>query len=287
MLQKSNSEQTHAESARTSDSFFQRGTQFLGAEWNVIYALMVREMKTRFGRYKLGYFWAIFEPLSYIGALSVVRLAFGDEKMGGIPFPLFFTMGIIPFMVFNNVVNQSITTVEANQGLFIYRRIRPFHCVVSRILLEFCIYLVSVTLILIGFQLAGLKFSLGHWWLTLLLTLFFLGFCIGIGLMMTVVGPIFSESQKIIPIFIRPLFFISGVFIPAVAIPEPYFSWVYPNPLLHFIELYRVTLFADYEAPFRSLLYVWMYSSLLLALGILIYITQERKLLTSGTIKLR
>lgn len=207
--------------------------------------------------------------------------------MGGLSFPLFFTMGIIPFMVFNNAVNQSIMTVEANQGLFIYRRIRPYHCVVSRIVLEFCIYLLSAILILFGFYFAGLRFSLGNLGLTLVLTLFFLGFCIGTGLMMAMVGPLFSESQKIVPIFIRPLFFISGVFIPAAAIPEPYFSWVYPNPLLHFIELYRVTVFANYEAPFHSLMYVWIYSTLLLVLGILVYYTQERKVLTSGTIKLR
>ncbi|WBA82901.1 hypothetical protein [Endozoicomonas sp. GU-1] len=38
----------------------------LQIQWAVIHALMVREMKTRFGDYRLGYAWALLEPLFQI-----------------------------------------------------------------------------------------------------------------------------------------------------------------------------------------------------------------------------
>lgn len=254
---------------------------------HVVFALMTREMKTRFGKYKLGYLWAVLEPLGYVGAFSLIRLAFGSEPIGGLAFPVFFAMGILPFMIFNSSVMQSLLTVEANQGLFIYRRIRPYHCVLSRILLEFLSYGLALILILLLFAGFKMDFSIGSWWWTLLLTFFFFGFCVGLGLAMAVIGPQFIESEKFVPIFIRPLFLLSGVFIPLSAIPEEYMAWVLPNPLLHFIELYRYTLFQGYASSLQSLFYVWLTSTLVFALGILLYYQFERKILTSGTIKLR
>lgn len=287
MLQKSSSKQIQSQPPRSDESLIQAGIRFLGAEWNVIYALMVREMKTRFGRYKLGYIWAVLEPLGYVGAFSIIRMAFGSEKIGGLAFPVFFTMGIIPFMIFSNALTQSLNTVEANESLFLYRRIRPYHCVVSRVLLEFLIYTSSVALILAVFGTFGIEFTIGQWDRTVVLTLFFFLFCIGVGLNMAMLGPLFAESQKIAPIFIRPLFLLSGVFIPAAVIPEPYFSWLASNPLLHFVELFRVTLFEDYQAPFQSLGFPALFTVLLVLLGVLIYRRFERKVLTSGTIRLR
>ena len=38
-------------------------------ETSVLYALFVRELKTKFGRSRLGYLWAIFEPLAHIGVM--------------------------------------------------------------------------------------------------------------------------------------------------------------------------------------------------------------------------
>jgi len=259
----------------------------LVSEYDVVMALIVREMKTRFGRYKLGYLWAVLEPLGYIGAFSILRLAFGKEPISGMEFPLFFTMGVIPFMIFNDSVMQSLPIVESNQGLFIYRRIRPYHCVLSRLILEFIIYLASVVLILSIFAFFGYGFNLGNWVVGTLLVSVFFFFCLGLGLIMCILGPLFQESTKIAPIFMRPLFFLSGVIIPASAIPEPYFSWVEWNAMLQFVELFRVLFFEGYRAPFESMSYVLTWTLLLLGTGIFLYRKFEVKVMTSGSIKLR
>lgn len=257
-------------------------------DWNVITALMQREMKSRFGRYRLGYLWALLEPMAYVGAFSILRLAFGREGIAGLEFPVFFAMGVIPFMLFSSTVMQSIPLVESNQGLFIYRRIRPYHCVLAHQVLEFLIHGTALLIILAGLHFAGYSSALGKLWLwgLLLVPVYFL-FCLGLAFLCAMLGPLYRESPKIAPVLIRPLFLLSGIFIPAVAIPEKFLPWLWPNPVLQFIELFRFYFFEGYETPFDSMLYVFLYSLVLLALGVWVYRRLEAKVLTSGSIRLR
>ena len=62
----------------------------------VLFALMVREMGTTFGRSWGGYFWAIAEPL---GGILLLSLAFGLALRTpplGSSFMLFYATGYIP-----------------------------------------------------------------------------------------------------------------------------------------------------------------------------------------------
>ena len=69
----------------------------------VLFALMVREMATKFGRSWGGYIWAIAEPLGGIMLLTVAfSFAFRKPPLGT-NFALFYATGIIPFYLFSNV----------------------------------------------------------------------------------------------------------------------------------------------------------------------------------------
>ncbi len=244
-------------------------------------------MKSRFGRYKLGYSWAILEPLGYVGAFSIIRMAFGSSDIAGLSFPIFFCSGIIPFLLFSGTLMQSLTSVSANHSLFTYRHVKPYHCVLARLCLEFAIYFVAGVFILSVFYTFGVQFALSSISGTLgILALFFL-FCLGLGLIMAVIGPLFRESEKIMPILIRPLFLISGVFFPTIEVPDRYIVYLQWNPVLHVIEFLRVNLFLNYEMPFQSIAYLSLVSFSSLFVGILAYRWKEKKLLTSGTIRLR
>ena len=69
----------------------------------VLFALVVREMGTRFGRSWGGYLWAIAEPLGGILLLTIAfSLALRTPPLGT-NFALFYATGIIPFFLFSNV----------------------------------------------------------------------------------------------------------------------------------------------------------------------------------------
>ena len=63
----------------------------------VVYALALRETRTRFGAHRLGYFWALLEPLFWIitfwGLFRVVNRA-APMGMAVVPF---LVTGIVPY----------------------------------------------------------------------------------------------------------------------------------------------------------------------------------------------
>lgn len=86
---------------------------------DVVFGLLIRELKTRFGNYRLGYAWALLDPLLMISLFSVVFGMRSQSGFGGVPACVFITAGYLPFMFFNKVVTQLKSAVNANMGLFV------------------------------------------------------------------------------------------------------------------------------------------------------------------------
>lgn len=103
-------------------------------------ALFLREIKTRFGKYRLGYFWAILEPTAHLLVMLAIFGYFMHRTMPDISFPVFLINGIIPYFLFSHITSRSISAIEANQGLFNYRPVKPVDTVIARALLESVIY---------------------------------------------------------------------------------------------------------------------------------------------------
>ncbi|WP_444939910.1 ABC transporter permease [Microbulbifer sp. ZKSA004] len=248
---------------------------------DVIYALLVREMKTRFGKWRLGYAWVLIEPSLHVLVLVAVFSLAGRDFYPGVPTELFMLGGIVPFLFFNHCFNKGLAAVESNKGLFNYRQLRPFDAVLSRTFLEYLIYLTSLVVLLGGFAWLGISTRFNDFLLLVVVNLLFFCFCLGLGMALCVVGVKFPEAAKFSPMIVRPLYFMSGVFFSLEQVPKEYHSFLMWNPLLHVIELTREGLFANYHGVFGNLNYLGFSSISMLAFGLLCYRSNWRDLVTS------
>ncbi|MBB3061899.1 ABC transporter permease [Microbulbifer rhizosphaerae] len=248
---------------------------------DVIHSLLVREMKTRFGKWRLGYAWVLLEPAMHIMLLAAIFSFMGREFYPGIPTTLFMLAGIAPFLFFSHSFTKSLAAVESNRGLFNYRQLRPFDAVVTRVLLEFAIYLFSMVALLGILAWFGVSTTFNNFLLLVAVNVLYLCFCLGLSLALCVAGEKYPEAAKFGPMIQRPLYFMSGVFFSLEQIPEeyhPYLSW---NPLLHMVELTREGLFASYHGLFANLGYFAFCSLGMLGFGLLVYRSQWRDLVRS------
>lgn len=248
----------------------------------VVFALFLRELKSRFGGYRLGYFWAIGEPVAFIVVLSALRLAFGRGDIAGISFPLFFASGIIPFLFWQSTVTGSLSAVTANAALLNYRRVKPADTVVTRWLVEMLISSATGLIILVGMSQVLDPFRLNDLLGLLAAVGLLVLFTLGCSLLTGVVGPLYRESQKIIPIVLRPLLFVSGVIFPIGAVPPSYREWLLWNPLVHALELIRRSLFQSYTSQEGSYAYLSLCTLVALFLGLAVYRRNRLRLATSG-----
>ena len=92
---------------------------------------------------------------------------------------------------------------------------------------------------------------------------------------------IYPSLQQFIPLIMRPLWFISGVFLSLRNLPQylkPYLSW---NPVFQAIELTRHSFSLDFILDESvSLVYLWQCAFLSLFVGFLFYTINEKRLLT-------
>lgn len=247
----------------------------------VIKALFMREIKTRFGKYRLGYLWAVLEPAAHLMVLVVIFGYIMHKTMPDISYPVFLVNGIIPFFIFSNITNRSITAIEANQGLFNYRPVRPIDTLISRAVLETIIYAFVFVLLMVVLFIMGEDLTFENIIYLFIIWSFLFIFSCGIGLTFMVIGKTFSEAEKFLPIIIKPLYFISCVMFPLHSIPEDYWGYLLWNPIVHSIELSREAVVPGYSGGPTNLSYLAFCSLLSLLIGLCLYTVREEAMLTS------
>lgn len=236
------------------------------AVWTALYR---RELKTRFGVYKLGYIWAIFEPVSHILVLTFIFSFISREGYQGLPFAVFFAAGIIPFFIFQKTISAATNAINPNKGLFTYRQVKPIDTVLVRSFIEFVTSVAALFFLI----------WLGEWFFGydalparpleacyLFILLFLLS--VGLGLICAVIGALWEEAAKLIPQVLRPMYFISGIFIPVQSLPEAVHKYILWNPILHSIEQIRASFFRGYDPGNTSSLYILLWTSISLLIGL-------------------
>ncbi|SEI43242.1 MULTISPECIES: ABC transporter permease [unclassified Achromobacter] len=213
----------------------------------VIFALVLREMRGRFGTHRYGAFWLIFEPLAHIVALMAIYALLRGRANSGLDLSVFLVSGIIPFILFKNIALKGMEAVNANKGLFAYRQIKPIDTIVARVVVECALMACVYGMILFGLGLwGGSDVSIYRpiqWGLVL-----FVGTILsfGLGLIFCIVAEALPESKTFIRLSYMPLYFLSGIIIPLWLIPEKFQHFMLWNPYLHLIDSLRANVFQHY-----------------------------------------
>lgn len=246
-----------------------------------IKALFLREIKTRFGKYRLGYLWAVIEPTAHLLILLTIFGVIMHRSMPDISFPVFLLNGIIPYFLFSSIAKRSIGAIEANQGLFNYRPVRPIDTILARALLETVIYAFVYVLLMTIISIAGEPFSL-YGLMNLIITWGLLVFLsCGVGMIFMVLGKTFPETEKFLPILIKPLYFVSCIMFPLHSIPKDYWPFLLWNPLIHAVELSRESVVRGYVSEGVSVNYLAFCTLVIFFVGLALYRNREEAMLTS------
>lgn len=244
-------------------------------------ALFLREIRTRFGKFRLGYFWAILEPSAHLLVLLGIFGFIMHRTLPDISFPVFLVNGIIPFFLFTNITKRSIGAIEANQGLFNYRPVKPIDTVISRTLLETVIYSIVYVFLMLLLWGTGEVFSVVNLLKLLLTWSLLIVFSFGVGLVFMVTGNTYTETQKFLPIILRPLYFVSCIMFPLHSIPKDYWPYLLWNPLVHAVELSRESVMPGYVSEGVSINYLAFVTLATLFFAMAIYRIKEKAMLTS------
>jgi len=249
---------------------------------DVIRGLYYRELLTRISKLRFGLIGILIEPIALISIwLLLIGFRRGFVPVFSLDLIIFLTVGNIIYELFSSISRRSIDSINANQALFYYSRVKPFDTICARALVEINSYGILYIIIVLCY------FYFKNMWvidnLPLILISFLLTsiFAFGLGLIFMTAGNRYNYTNQVVNVIFRPLYFISGPFFSLAALPESIKPWLSWNPILHAIELSRKGFSEFYLLdPLISLSYLIKITTITLFLGLLIYVRNERILLT-------
>lgn len=237
----------------------------------VIFALVLRETKTRYGRLRVGYLWAFVEPIMFITILTSI-FSFRRSSPSELPPILFYSTGVLPFLMFRNIVAQTMSAVRSNIQLLTFPQVQIPDLGLARTILEVATFIVVFALMMTGIQYLELAPVVIENPIGLLCAAVLIAsLAYGIGTAAAAVASVFPTIEFLIQaLLLRPLFFISGVFFLVETVPEEIRRVAVLNPLLQLIEMFRSDFFTQFESPYVDMAYILGCSLGTVTLGLLL-----------------
>ena len=232
-------------------------------------ALILRESKTRFGRNKLGFLWALIEPLAYVGMFLVIRGALRDRIPFGQDMALFLVTGILTFRMFMAVTSRGLGAIVSNLALIAYPPVKPLDVIMARVVLEtLTMYVIwAITLGLLSIFIEGEVIADHAKLVAALAALTYLSF--SFATLNGVLGVLWPTWERIWGLFRFPMFITAGIFFLPVSMPPAMQAVIEWNPVLHAIEWVRTAIYMTYE-PLLSIPYLLGFSTLALCVALVL-----------------
>lgn len=219
----------------------------------LIWNLVVRDLKVRYRNSVLGVFWSLINPLMMMVVFTLVftvMTPYSDVKH----FPVFVLLAILPWNFFSSSVIGSIQSIVGNASLvnkvYFPREILPISVALANMINFLMALIVLFALILIfGIPITGWAMMLPAVIIVQLI------FTIGFGMIMAAANVFYRDTQVIMEVVMLAWFFLTPIFYSVAILPKSYeieqlgvsfdvSRWMrILNPMASIIANYRTVLY--------------------------------------------
>ncbi len=236
----------------------------------VIYALILREIHTMYGGTALGYLWAIITTAFGIMLFWGLRSVIGMVPPHGMSILAYLGMGFLAWNILSDCISRSMNAINGNLAMLTFPQVTALDLLISRVLVTWVTEVISFFAIIALGNLMGMPIIIHD--LGLFLFVIFDCALLGIGL-----GTIFSSLailwptiERIVPMVMRILFFMSGIFFSVSMFANKVGSILLLNPIMQLIELGRQSVAIGYVSNLVSIDYLCWVTLGSLTLGFLL-----------------
>jgi len=239
----------------------------------VVFGLMLRESRTRYGTSDIGYLWAIIDPAIQMAVFWLIFTMLGRSIPVPASMPEFLITGILPFFFWRSCTIRGGSAASSNLPLLTYPQVKVFDVVIARLLLDIAT-IVIVTLIFVVF----LRFTVAQQFTSwvrdpmilaeAIFTLFFFSFCTA--QLSSSLSRLWRSWPQVFSYMSRPLYFTSGVFFTLGQLPTTIRGLALYNPIAHILEWLRTGAIPGFVSNYYNPLYVYTWAIIMLFIGLLI-----------------
>lgn len=259
---------------------------------DLLYNLIVRDLKVRYKHSVLGFFWSLLNPLLLMGVFTFVFTALLPSDKTRPAFHIFFLCALLPWNWCSTAVMGTLGSIVGNGHLikkvYFPREMLPISVVISN-MINYLLSLPALIIFMI-FLRAGLPespFSAscshvclnGHLiWLPLLMLTQML-FLMGLGFFVSSLNVFLRDTSVLVEVGLQAWFFLTPIIYDAKAVAGEYANLMYYlNPMASIIANYRDIFY--YNSPGSPapefMLRTLVECSIIFVLGYLFFVRTSR-----------
>ncbi|WP_461832723.1 ABC transporter permease [Aquifex sp.] len=246
----------------------------------VVYALMMREIITRYGRENIGFLWLFLEPLVLILGVTLLWSYIRPHKEYWFPVQVFIFTGWMVNKLWMITVPKAMQGIHANIGLLYHRYITPFDIILSRIVLEVTAMtgvFMFLSFILISVHIIEHPYNYFYIVIGWILACWF---TFGFSFLVTSINILTNDLlQKIWSLISLALFISSGTFFLVEWLPPEVRPYVLLLPTVHNVEMVRYGFFGNKMHPYFDVAYSLQCNLFITFLGLFLFKIQSKKIL--------
>lgn len=234
---------------------------------NVIGAVILRDMRTRFGRSHLGYILAILWPLTHLVGITVIfSMLRRSAPIFGTDNAVFLATGALPYILVMYPSRMTSFAIDMNKSLFIFPVVSALDLIIARATVEFltafCVVLIfAAGCLIFGVNIIPRDTSTAA---TAILATVYFSVCFGLlSTILVALTDFWKTGSAIVMVF---AYISSGIFFPMSSLSPRAQSILSLNPLTHCVEWLRSAYYVGYGDSFVSRQYVFWTATVMLFL---------------------
>ncbi len=204
----------------------------------ICFVLARRNLMVRYRQTLIGASWAILQPLLLMGLFSIFFGLLGRIPSDGLPYPVFFFLGLLPWQMVSKILMEGSTSVVNNAALvtrvYFPRTYFPLSVAMAS-LVDFVVGLIALAVLLAVFgvvpgpTIVALPLLTAVAWATGLGVAYWLG----------ALNVTYRDITQLLPFLAQLWMFSSPIIYPATIIPEAYRALYFLNPIALVVTGFR------------------------------------------------
>ncbi len=203
---------------------------------HLIIELVKRDLKLKYRRSVLGYFWSLLNPLMMMCVMMIVfsyMFRFDIQN-----YPLYLICGQTIFNFFNEATNKAMYAIIENGSLLKKVFVPKYVFPLSRVLSCFVTMSLSLLAIVMVMLATRVRFHLSML-LFFVPLIYLLLFASGIGMILSGLAVKFRDVTHLYSVLTMVWMYATPIFYPIEAVPENVARFIRLNPLYIIIDLFR------------------------------------------------
>ncbi len=241
----------------------------------ICFVLAKRNLMVRYRQTLIGAGWSVLQPIMLMAVFTIFFGLLARIPSQGLPFPVFYFLGLLPWQMVAKILTEGSTSVVANAALvtrvYFPRAYFPTAVALSS-LVDLALASVALVILLLIF---GILPGPGMVVLPVLIAIAWMA-ALGVAYWLSAINVAYRDITQLLPFLAQLWMFGSPIIYPATLVPEPYQSLYFLNPIALVVSGFRWAI-GGTEAPSPE---AWLLGSLmavvLLISGYLFFRHRER-----------